>query len=177
MIEPFHISSRLCSGVDKKTAQALHAVGGRPNWWSKELEADKSGYSAEDKILKITRAHESMMHLGGREGAVKLLHEAKVKWKNMDLDCAFLLRRCDHCLAKTTRGVNVPERRRLPRPLAAGEILGVDLKKVTPIPGSGSTWTMLLIVCFASNRIWCYDLDDNKSLGLIPCLDPVGLGM
>ena len=103
MIEPSHISSRLCSGVDKKTAQALHAVGGRPNWWSKELEADKSGYSAEDKILKITRAHESMMHLGGREGAVKLLHEAKVKWKNMDLDCAFLLRRCDHCLAKTTQ--------------------------------------------------------------------------
>ena len=81
----------------------------------------------------------------------------------MDLDAAFVLRRCDFCLANSTRGVNVPDVRRLPRPLASGEILGVDLKKVTP--SSSEPWTMLLLLDFASNRLWAHALDDDATLG------------
>lgn len=159
------------SGIDKKSAQAMHAVGGRKNWFLRELQTDDSGFTPEQKILQITRAHESLHHLGGREGVVSVLREANLKWRNMDLDVAFLVRRCEFCLAKTTRGVNVPEVRRLPRPLHAGEILGVDLKKVTPVRGQGCPWTMLLVVDFASNKLWCYDLDDDKPL----CFQTVGV--
>lgn len=151
------------SGIDKKTAQAMHAVGKRANWWMKDIKADTSGISVQEKINKIVTAHESLQHLGGREGVIKVLREAEQTWHNMELDAAFVLRRCDFCLANSTRGVNVPDVRRLPRPLASGEILGVDLKKVTP--SSSEPWTMLLLLDFASNRLWAHALDDDATLG------------
>ena len=151
------------SGIDKKTAQAMHAVGKRANWWMKDIKADTSGISVQEKINKIVTAHESLQHLGGREGVIKVLREAEQTWNNMELDAAFVLRRCDFCLANSTQGVNVPDVRRLPRPLASGEILGVDLKKVTP--SSSEPWTMLLLLDCASNRLWAHALDDDATLG------------
>mgnify|MGYP001492491253 CR=1 FL=1 len=49
----------------------------------------------------------------------------------------------------------------LPRPDASGEVMGWDLKKVTP--ASGSAWVMLLGVDFASNKLFAWDLDTDKA--------------
>ena len=65
------------SGIDKKTAQAMHAVGKRAHWWTKDIKADTSGIPVQEKINKIVTAHESLQHLGGREDVIKVLREAK----------------------------------------------------------------------------------------------------
>ena len=118
----------------------------------------------EQKISYIRASHQDHHHLGGREAVVKSLRELDISWNNMDLATAYVLRHCTHCLQNSTRDTNEPAPRHLPRPLVAGEILGVDLKKVTP-PGAPA-WCMLLIVDFATNRLWCHDLDDNKRLDI-----------
>ena len=34
------------------------------------------------------------------------------------------------------------------------------------VEGQGCPLAMLLVVCFSSNKFWCYDLDDSKPLRL-----------
>ena len=41
--------------------------------------------------------------------------------------------------------------------MSSGDIIGVDLKKVTPL--TGEPWYMLLAVDFCSNKVWTWDLD------------------
>ena len=50
----------------------------------------------------------------------------------------------------------------LPRPLRAGDVVGVDLKPM--IPPRGPRWCLLLLVDFTSNRLWAWDLGEDKTL-------------
>ena len=54
-----------------------------------------------------------------------------------------------------------PETRHLPRPLSAGDVIGVDLKKVKP-PGRADAWIMMIACDFTSNRVWAWDLDESE---------------
>ena len=114
-------------------------------------------------VAGLQASRQDQMHLDGG-GMVRALHDEGKRWLNMDLDAAYVLRHCSHCLATSTRGVAEPAPRHLPRPMAAGDILGVDLKKV--VPPDGAHWVMLLLVDFATNRLWAFDMDVDKLLGL-----------
>ena len=151
-------------GVNLQSLQAMHAVGNRPEWWKRGMKLDDSQIPVQQKIMMLQASHQDQMHLDGREGMVRALHDEGKRWLNMDLDAAYVLRHCSHCLATSTRGVAEPAPRHLPRPMAAGDILGVDLKKV--VPPDGAPWVMLLLVDFATNRLWAFDMDVDKLLGL-----------
>jgi hypothetical protein len=58
-------------------------------------------------------------------------------------------------------GMGESEPRHLPRPRTSGEVMGWDLKKVSP---AGATpWIMLLGIDFASNKAFGWDLDVDKA--------------
>ena len=144
----------------------MHAVGKRSEWWKKCLKLSEDDVSVPRKLALMKAAHDDLQHLGGREGMAKAIRTEGAGWVNLDLDCGFFVRRCDWCLGLTTRGCSDTRPKHLPRPLAAGDVLGVDLKMVTP--PDQPPWVMLLLVDFATNRLWAHDLDVDKPLGLAP---------
>ena len=44
-------------------------------------------------------------------------------------------------------------------------MVGVDIKMM--VPPSGDKWALLLLVDFTSNRLWAWDMDDDKTLGRV----------
>lgn len=102
--------------------------------------------------LELLKAAHSDLQHRGRDGIVRALRAEGKVWSNLDSDAAFFCRRCEECQGLTTRGLAAPAPRHLPRPLCAGEVLGVDLKLVRPF--SGSPWVMIVLVDFTINRVW-----------------------
>lgn len=81
-------------------------------------------------------------------------------WCNIDLDSGWVIRHCEQCLSHTSRGTVKSTPRHLPRPLVAGDVVGVDLKTVKP--PSGARWVLLTLVDFTSNKIWGFDLNEDE---------------
>ena len=50
-----------------------------------------------------------------------------------------------------------PVAKHLPKAGTPGEVIGFDLKTVTPL--DAERWVMLLAVCFSCNKVWAWDLD------------------
>ena len=44
--------------------------------------------------------------------------------------------------------------------MVPGEVIGVDLKTVKPV--KGEKWIMLVAVCFCSNKIWTWAIDEGQ---------------
>ena len=141
-----------------KCFRAMHAQGGRPDWVKKWLRPT----SHQKQKLCSFRLHKDLAHLGGREGLAKAMRAEGKSWTNMDLDAAWVIKHCERCASMTTRNCAPEQVRHLPRPLQSGDCLGIDLKLVTP--AVRNRWAMLLLVDFASNRVWAFDLDENKIL-------------
>jgi len=126
-----------------------------------KFHEDASGIPAVEKVNLLRTAHEEMAHSGGRDAIVKAMKEEGKAWLHVSLDAAFVVTRCLHCRSHSTRQTAKSETRHLPRPMVPGEVVGVDLKTVKPV--KGEKWIMLLAVCFCSNKIWTWDIDEGKA--------------
>ncbi|CAJ1437340.1 unnamed protein product [Effrenium voratum] len=98
--------------------------------------------------------------MGGRDAVEKTLRTQAVNWQHLRYDAAWVVARCTQCVTRKTSGIAAPGCRSLPRPLCAGDVVGVDLKMVTP-PG-GDRWCMMVLLDFTSNRLWAWDMDEDK---------------
>lgn len=137
-----------------KSFRAMHVVRGS----GKEQQApDKSGIPAEEKLKLLRACHEELSHMGGRDGLVKALKEEGKSWTNVALDAQWVVNRCEDCRKQTTRDTRKPQPRHLPTPGCAGEVIGFDLKTVTP--HNSPKWLMLLAVDFSSKKCFAWDLD------------------
>ena len=101
--------------------------------------------------------------MGGRDAIVAALNTQAVTWAHLDFDAAWLVAKCQQCVSRKTRDMCAAPCRTLPRPLQAGDVIGVDLKGVTP--PQGDKWTMLVLRDFTSGRVWAWDLDDARCPG------------
>lgn len=120
----------------------------------------------EKKLELLAAAHKDSGHMGGRDAILRALREQGVTWPYLKYDATWVVAKCQQCASRTTRNLAAPVCRQLPRPLAAGDVVGVDLKTVTP--PSGERWCMLVLRDYTSGRVWAWDLDDDKQLGMTP---------
>lgn len=159
-----HAPSDALPSVNVKSLQAIRALSSHPKCWSATLSSDTShsALTVATKISLLEAAHIDASHIGGRDEMLRALKEQGVSWNNIKADAAWIAKRCTTCAARTTRELVRPTERHLPRPLAAGDVVGVDLKMVS-LPGK-PCWAMLLLVDFTSNRCWAWDLDEDKIL-------------
>ena len=124
--------------------------------------------SQELKLELMAAAHRDASHMGGRDAVLGALKAQAVHWNHLKLDASWLVAKCQQCAARKTSGMCKAPCRTLPRPLAAGDVVGVDLKTVTPPSGAKDKWTMLVLRDFTSGRVWAWDLDDGQCLGNRP---------
>ena len=122
---------------------------------------DHSGISSSDKVQFMKAAHEDLGHARGRAGIVKSLTEEGKAWINMGLDAQWFAARCEQCRKSSTSNMVVSELRHLPVPMNAGEVIGWDLKKMSP-PGE-EPWGMLLAVCFTSKKVFAWDRNAGEA--------------
>ena len=120
--------------------------------------------SKAKKLELLAAAHGDNGHMGGRDAVEKTLRTQAVNWQHLRCDAAWVVARCTQCVTRKTSGIAAPGCRSLPRPLCAGDVVGVDLKMVTP-PG-GDRWCMMVLLDFTSNRLWAWDMDEDKLLSL-----------
>lgn len=116
----------------------------------------------------MAAAHRDASHMGGRDAILGALKAQAVHWKQLKLDASWLVAKCQQCAARKTSGMCKAPCRTLPRPLQAGDVVGVDLKTVTPPTGAKDKWAMLVLRDFTSGRVWAWDLDDGQCLGNSP---------
>ena len=121
--------------------------------------------SQELKLELMAAAHRDASHMGGRDAILGALKAQAVHWNQLKLDASWLVAKCQQCAARKTSGMCKAPCRTLPRPLQAGDVVGVDLKTVTPPSGAKDKWTMLVLRDFTSGRVWAWDLDDGQCLG------------
>ncbi|CAK0793181.1 unnamed protein product [Prorocentrum cordatum] len=142
--------------------QACIALRGRQEWWLSDPGQSKSEFTAAEKLKHLDAAHTDLSHLRGRDGIVGVLKEelGDRVWPHLVHDATFFVLRCEECRARSTRGTADSQPRHLPRPNSSGEVVGWDLKKITPL--KGHPWVMLLAVDFASNKAFAWDLDQDK---------------
>ena len=81
-----------------------HILRCRGNWATRAFQADHSDYTPEKKVDLLAQAHESLGHLGGREGIVAVLKDNGVQWRNIRLDAVFVLQRCQDLSPVLTLG-------------------------------------------------------------------------
>ena len=92
-------------------------------------------------------------------------------WLDIETDISILIY-SERIICKTA-AARTKQRRILH---SSGEIFGVDLKMVRP--PDGKRWVMMVMVCFTSNRVWAFDLDEDKLLGNHTCfLHVCGVGI
>ena len=133
----------------------------RDDWHLKPFKPNESGVTAETKQKLLVEGHRSLSHLGGREGLTEALRTEGHSWLHLDKDSQWVVLRREECRSHSLRGMTKPETRHLPRPLSAGDVIGVDLKKVKP-PGRADAWIMMIACDFTSNRVWAWDLDESE---------------
>jgi len=146
-----------------KSYQAILGAHGRDGWWTQLPKDSVASFPAHEKLRLLKVAHEhDLRHLGGRDRLLKEMQRAlgTTLWPNAYMDCQWVVQRCEQCRASSCRDMAQEEPRHLPRPDAAGEIVGWDLKKM--VVQDGSCWYMLLGVDFATNKIWAWDLDKDE---------------
>ena len=148
--------------TDLKAYQAAQATMGRADWTALRMQPDSSGISVPDKINYLYQAHLDLCHLRGRAGIVSALKCEGLNWCNISLDASWCVARCEQCRARTTRQCIRPQSRHLPTPGLAGQVVGVDLKRVTPHDTS-PRWCMLVCVDFATRRVSAWSLDDGTA--------------
>merc|ERR1739848_610755 len=104
--------------------------------------SDESGIDAKDKVIFLKASHKDMSHLGGAHAIHKALKEEVKEWTNLHLDASWIVLRCEECRQNSAQGCVKPEPRHLPKTATAGEVIGFDLKTVTP--HNGPRWIMLV---------------------------------
>ena len=126
---------------------------------------DESDWDFESKLTLLRKAHEEDLQLsGGANGLQSSLVEAMGVWPHLDLDAVYFTARCSHCCRSTTRAscnAAAPPRT-LPGKLEALNVVGMDLKTMSGDEGL-PPWTLLVLVCFASTKIWTKDFDGGPA--------------
>ena len=126
-----------------------------------QVVLDESDWDFESKLTLLRKAHEEdLQHSGGANGLQSSLVEAMGGWTHLDLDAVYFTARCSHCCRSTTRAscnAAAPPRT-LPGKLEALNVVGMDLKTMSGDEGL-PPWTLLVLVCFASTKIWTKDFD------------------
>ena len=80
----------------------------------------------------------------------------------MHLDAAWHIARCEECRTNTTRQACAAQSRHLPTPGLAGDVIGFDIKTVTPHDQS-PRWNMLVAVDFCTRKTWAWSMDDKAA--------------
>ena len=89
------------------------------------------------------------------------MHHTGKTWNNIALDADWIVRRCELCRSNSTREMGKADVRHLPTPLHAGDVIGWDLKTVTP--HDEPKWSMLLALDFTSGKTWTWALDFGEA--------------
>ncbi|CAE7300484.1 unnamed protein product, partial [Symbiodinium sp. CCMP2592] len=148
----------------QRSVQSLAAAdpdGWRKNFHLRMLGPDHGGIPAKEKVALLQAAHEDCSHTGGRHAVIRAMKEVGKTWNNIALDGDWIVRRCELCRSNSTREMGKADVRHLPTPLHSGDVIGWDLKAVTP--HDEPKWSMLLALDFTSGKTWTWALDFGEA--------------
>ena len=149
--------------TDARLNNAARALKGRPQLSSITLDVGQ-GWDADEKLSLLRLCHEEdLQHSGGANAILKNITEAIGGWTHLYLDAVYYVARCSKCARDRVRGGFSGEGSlgKLPGKLEALNVVGMDLKTMCGDEGVGRRWTLLLLVDFASSKIWTKDFDDK----------------
>ncbi|CAK0837823.1 unnamed protein product [Prorocentrum cordatum] len=151
-------SATTLQSVDLRTNNAARMLHGRAP--VKNIEP-AGGLGVDEKLALLKKAHEEdLQHSGGADGLRRALVDAMGGWTYLGLDAAFYVARCVACRRSTSRGARVADAplRHLPGKLEVLNVVWMDLKAM-PATDDGAAWTLLVLVDFASGKMWTKDFD------------------